>query len=156
MLTSDAKIYNTLIQAKKDGNKLLNKFHIQYPSKDAVAQESNSIIVAVVSSEPNEELLDATEYRDLIEVLIVTKIRDYDRAVRVIKTVTREIIQLLKLSDEFEVRPIVRNISPEYNSDFVLSRGHVLVEVLSSIDTFDDTEEYEKVCEILVEDIEIE
>ena len=156
MLSSDEIIYNILIEAQKHGNPILEHFHIQYPSRK-IAEESNSIFVAVVSSEPNTELFEATEYRDLVEVLVVTKIRDYKDAVTVIKTTIHEIINIIKSNEEdFDVRPIVRNIAPEYNSDFVLNKGHIMVEVLTEIENEKPQDVYDKVCSILVEDIEVE
>ena len=91
MLSIDELIYDILITEQENGNELLQHFHIQYPSPK-VAEESNSIFVAVVSSEPNTEMLDSTEYRDLVEILVVTKIKEYRDAVTVIKTTIREII----------------------------------------------------------------
>lgn len=155
MLSSDVKIHDLLLKAKNDGNPLLKHFHIQYPSKN-VARDSNSIFIAVVSSEPNEELFEATEYRDLVEVLIVTKIREYTKAVQVIKTVTREIIRLIKASDDFDITPVIRNIAPEYNPNFVLNKGHIMVEVLTKIEDVINEETYGNVCKILVNDIEVE
>lgn len=155
MLSSDEKIFNLIVKNKKDGNELLQHFNISYPSK-RIAKESNSIYVASVSSEPNQEMLDSTEYRDLVEILVVTKIEDYKRAIKVIKTVIREIIRILKQSDEFDVTPIIRNIAPEYNPNFVLNKGHIMVEVLTEIDDNISQETYDKVCKILVNDIEVE
>lgn len=151
MLTSDEIIYNILTTAKEDGNPLLQHFHIKYPSKD-VAREDNNIFVACVSSEPNNELFEATEYRDLVEVLVVTKIRDYKRAITVIKTVVKEIIRLIKSSNEFQVRPVVRNIAPEYNPNFVLTKGHILIEVLTEIEDYNTESDVEKVCKIILKD----
>ena len=155
MLSSDELIYNILIEAQKHGNPILEHFHIQYPSRK-IAEESNSIFVAVVSSEPNTELFEATEYRDLVEVLVVTKIRDYRDAVTVIKTTIHEIINIIKNNTEFDVTPIVRNIAPEYNPDYVLNKGHIMVEVLTEIENEKPQDVYDKVCSILVEDIEVE
>ena len=154
MLSSDEIIYNILKNEQDNGNELLEHFHIQYPSKN-VAEESNSIFVAVVSSEPSTEMLDSTEYRDLIEVLVVTKIKEYTDAVTVIKTTIREIIRVLKNSTLFDVTPIIRNISADYNPDFVLNKGHIMVECLTEIDDITSEGQYKKVCEILINDIEV-
>lgn len=155
MLSTDKIIHDMLLTEKQNGNELLQHFHISYPSKN-VARESNSIFVAVVSSEPNTEMFSTTEYRDLVEILVVTKIRDYDRAVLVIKTVIREIIRLIKTSEEFNVRPIVRNIAPEYNPNFVLNKGHIMVEVLGELEDELPQDTVSNVCKILLEDIEVD
>ena len=157
MLSSDELIYNILINEKNNGNRLLQGFNIKYPDK-TVMSESNTIYVAAVSSEPNNELFEGTEYRDLVEILVVTKIRDYQRALKVIKTTIREIISILKnKTNDLPHRPIIRNISPEYNPNFVLNKGHLMVEVLTEIeDDEPDTETYESVCSILLDDNNIE
>lgn len=154
MLSSDEIIYNYLLQEKENGNQLLQYFHISYPSKN-IARESNSIYVACVSSEPESETLEGTEYRDLIEILVVTKIRDYKRAVTVIKTIISEIIRLIKECPDFVTRPVIRNISPEYNQDFVLTKGHIMVECLSGVEDYNEPELIGNVCKILIEDIEV-
>lgn len=154
MLAADELIYDILTTAQQD-NELLQQFHIQYPSTK-VAEESNSIFIGVVSTEPNTEMLDSTEYRDLVEILVATKIRDYYDAVTVIKTVIREIIRILKQSNEFDVTPIIRNIAPEYNPNFVLNKGHIMVEVLTEIEDNITQETYDKVCSILINNIELE
>ena len=152
MLSIDELIYDILITEQENGNELLQHFHIQYPSSK-VAEESNSIFVAVVSSEPNTEMLDSTEYRDLVEILVVTKIKEYRDAVTVIKTTIREIIRILKEDTQFDITPIIRNISAEYNPDFVLNKGHIMVEAITEIENSTPPETYDKVCQILVEDI---
>lgn len=153
MLSSDVIIHDLLLKAKEDGNELLQYFHIGYPSKN-VARESNSIFVAAVSSEPSMEMFETTEYKDLVEILVVTKIRDYKKAVEVIKTVILEIIRLIKTSDEFEIRPVVRNIAPEYNPNFVLNKGHIMVECITSIEDLVSKDKTRNVCNILIGEIE--
>lgn len=157
MLSSDELIYNLLTTAKTDGNPLLEHFYISYPDK-TIMRESNAIYIAVVSTEPSMELYDSTEYRDLVEILVSTKIKDYRRAVNVIKTVIREIIRILKTDagDDFSIRPVIRNIAPEYNPNYVLNKGHIMVEVITEIDNVISDETVENVCNILTEDIEVE
>lgn len=155
MLSSDEIILNLLKEAQDNGNRILQHFHISYPDK-TIARESNSIYIGVVSTEPNTELFDATEYRDLVEVMVTTKIKDYRRSVTVIKTVIREINRLIKSNPNFAIRPVIRNIAPEYNSNFVINKGHIMVEVLTEIDDFISDETIENVCNILSEDIEVE
>lgn len=153
MLSSDEKIFNLIVKKKKDGDELLQHFNISYPSK-RIATESNSIYVASVSSEPNQEVFDGTEYRDLVEILVVTKIKDYKRAIKVIKTVISKLIKIIKESEDFDVRPIVRNIAPEYNPNFVLNKGHIMVECITEIEPDISDETIEKVCDIILEEVE--
>lgn len=157
MLSTDEIIYSLLKDEKENGNKILNYFQIMYPSKK-VASESNTIFIGVVSSELHTEMNDASEYKDLVEILITTKINDYKRAIFTIKTVSKEIIKIIKEnSDLFPIKPIIRNIAPEYNPNFVLNRGHIMVECLTDLekDVVDD-ESVDKVCKILLDETKIE
>ena len=157
MLSTDEIIYSILTNEKKNGNQILNHFQINYPSKK-VASESNSIFIGVVSSEIHTEMTDASEYKDLIEILITTKIKDYKRAIFTIKTVSKEIIKIIKENtDSFPIKPIIRNIAPEYNPNFVLNRGHIMIECLTDVESYEnDDETVQKICNILINDIEVE
>ena len=157
MLSNDETICSLLIDEKNNGNEVLKHFQILYPSKK-VASESNSIFIAVVSSEMHTEMTEASEYKDLIEILITTKIKDYKRAIFTIKVVSKEIIRILKEnSDSFPYKPIIRNIAPEYNPNFVLNRGHIMIECLSGIEKDEnDDKTIRHVCKILMDDTEID
>ena len=123
MLSADETILNILSEEKKNGNQLLKHFHIQHPSK-RVAEESNSIFVATVSSENRLDGFDFSSFRDLVEILIVTKQKDYRKAITIIKTVSYEICRVIMDNrKEFPNRPVIRNINPEFNNDFILTRG---------------------------------
>ena len=69
------------------------------------------VLLAEQKPKPN-----GTEYRDLIEILVTTKIKDHNRAVQVIKTTIREVIRVIKECPYFTPRPRVRNISADYDS----------------------------------------
>lgn len=157
MLSNDEIIFSLLKDEKNKGNEVLQHFEIMYPSKK-VASESNTIFIGVVSSELHTEMVDASEYKDLIEILITTKINDYKRAIFTIKTVSKEIIRLIKKnSDLFHIKPIIRNIAPEYNPNFVLNRGHIMIECLSDFEKDEiDEENIKKVCKILMDDNNID
>ena len=157
MLSSDVLILEVLNEAKNNGNEILKNFHIQFPSK-RLAQESNNIFVACVNSENNLDGYDFTTFTDLVEVLVVIKKLDYEKSVNVIKTVSYEICKLIYESiDKFPNKPIIRNINPEYNYDFVLNRGHILIEINTTPINFEiDDETYDCVCKILAENIEVE
>ncbi len=155
MLESDEIIYNYLIEKKESGNELLQHFHIKYPDKN-IAMESNSIFVGAISSESETETNAGTEYRDLVEILVTTKIKDHDRAVKVIKTTIREVIKVIKECPYFTQRPRVRNISADYDSrNYLLNRGHIMVECLSGVEEYDTPDDVENVCKILIEDLEV-
>lgn len=157
LLRTDEIIYNILKTAKDDGAKILEPYIIRYPS-DVVMKESNAIYVATVDSESVTEGYDFSQYNDLVEILIVTKQRDYQKAIRVIKGTSRYIVGLIKQNkDKFPNSPVIRNITPEYNRNFVLTRGHIMVQVRTNpIDDNVSEDEQLAICEILLEDIEYE
>lgn len=153
MLELDEIILKILHDAKRDNNILLKHFIIQHPSK-RVAQESNSIFIACVSSENNIDGFDFSTFRDLVEILIVTKQNEYDKAIKVIKTVSTEICRLImENTDKFPNKPVIRNINPEFNNDFLLTRGHIMVQCNTDPVTFDLTDDEYSICDIILEGI---
>ena len=155
MLTTDEIILNILLDAKKEGNDLLQHFKINYPS-DRVAEESNSIFIASVDAEGHTVAMDSQSFVDKVEVLIVTKNQEYQKAIRIIKTVSREVIRLVMEQQElFPVKPVVERVTPEYSNDFVLTRGHIMFRVNTGMDDFDATEEKLRICQILKDDMDV-
>ena len=155
MLSTDETILNILIDAKTEGNELLQYFKINYPS-EKVSEESNSIFIASVDSESHTLAMDSQAFVDRVEVLIVTKNRDYQKAIDIIKTVSKEVISLvMKNSHLFPNKPVVERVTPEYSNDFVLTRGHIMFRVNTEIDDFDITEEKLRICQILTEDMDV-
>lgn len=150
MLSTDSIILDILETAKLDGDSLLEDFHISYPSNQ-IAEESNSIFVACVSSESNLSGYDFESFTDLVEILIVTKQEDYEDAIFVIKTITKRICNLLmEERSKFPNKPVIRNINPEFNRDFVLTRGHIMVEVKTEPVDFDLTDEEIDICGVIL------
>lgn len=155
MLTTDEIILNILLDAKSDGNELLQYFKINYPS-NRVAEESNSIFIASVDAEGHTVAMDSQSFVDKVEVLIVTKNQDYQKAIRIIKTVSREVIRLvMEHKDLFPVKPVVERVTPEYNKDFVLTRGHIMFQVKTEMDDFSREDELLTICQILTEDMDV-
>ena len=155
MLSTDETILNILIDAKTEGNELLQYFKINYPS-EKVSEESNSIFIASVDSESHTLAMDSQAFVDRVEVLIVTKNRDYQKAIDIIKTVSKEVISLvMKNSHLFPNKPVVERVTPEYSNDFVLTRGHIMFRVNTGMNDFDITEEKLRICQILTEDMDV-
>lgn len=156
MLSMDTIVLEILNQAKSEGNQLLKHFIIQHPDK-RVSEESNSVFVTCVSSENNLDGYDFTRFKDLVEILIVTKQRDYTLAINVIKTLSYEICRLIMENrDKFPNKPIIRNVNPEFNRDYVLTRGHILVEVVTDPFDFEVSDEmFDCVVSLFDEDIEV-
>ena len=153
MLTIDEIIMQILLDAKKEGNPLISKFKLSYPS-DKIAQESNSIFIATVNAEAREQGFEFSTYLESAEILIVTKNKDYQKAMKIIKVVSREIIQLLLKNHRlFPNKPVMSNVTPEYNKDFVLTRGHIMVQCMGNPEGIENTEEEKlTICQILAEE----
>ncbi|WP_283390499.1 hypothetical protein [Methanobrevibacter woesei] len=155
MLSTDTRILNVLLNSQKEGNKLLNYFKIKYPDK-TLTEDVNSIHVACVSSENHTSGEGFQVFTDLVEIVITTKKLEYSKAIRVIKTVSKEIINLLKKDDYLSQRIIVRSISPIHDSDtFLLKKGHLLLQFNTDpISFMNSDDEIEKVCKFLIDDID--
>ena len=155
MLATDEIILGILLDAKSEENDLIKHFKINYPS-NALAEESNSIFVASVDAEAHTVAFDGQSFVDKVEVLIVTKNREYLKSIRIIKAVSREVIRLvMENQDLFPSKPIVERVTPEYNKDFVLTRGHIMFQVKTGMDNFDITEETATICQILTENMDV-
>ncbi len=157
MLSTDKTILRLLQEEKRDGNLLLRHFHIQHPNK-RVAEESNSIFIACVSSENQQDGFDFSSFRDLVEILIVTKQKDYSKAIKIIKTVSYEICRIIMNNrNRFVNKPIIRNVNPEFNNDFVLTRGHIMIEAVTEPVDFEITDEMYNICDLILnEDVIID
>ena len=154
MLHSDETILKILLKAKNEDNPILKHFKISYPSKK-VAQESNNIFIGAVDSESNIEGFDFSSFTDLVEVLIVTKNKTYSESIKIIKIVAKEITKLIYQNYElFDEKPIIRNLTPEYNKDFILTRGHMRIQVKTKPESLVPTEDEYTLCKILLEKIE--
>lgn len=163
MLQSDEKILEILLNSKKNGNPLLQYFKISYPNK-TIAQTSNTIFVACVSYEEKGKGFEHIEGKDLVEIVIVTKKvdnkqikqTDYSDTKFIIKTVMKEIRRLLLSTENrsvFGAKPIFRNISPEYNSNYTLNRAHMLVEV-PTLEGYDNSVDDINTVKYLLTDVE--
>lgn len=157
MLSTDTQIIEILQKSKNEGNNLLKHFKIGYPTRE-LAQENNTILVACVSSENQLDGFDFDQFRDLVEILIITKQKDNHKAIKIIKTVSYEICKLIMSnSDLFPNKPIIRNINPFFDVNMVLTRGQVMVNVNTEPVDYDISPETYKNVELLLdEDIIIE
>lgn len=155
MLNTDEIIVNILLTAKEDGNELLQYFKIGHPS-NRIAEESNSIFVASVDSEAREIGYGFQTFLDKVEILIVTKNQEYLKAIEIIKTVSREVMRLINSNKElFANKPVFERVTPEYNSNYALTRGHIMVQVKTEPLDFDAEEDYRRVCQILTDEMDV-
>lgn len=157
MLSTDTTILEILLKAKNEGNPLLQHFHISYPNKQ-LAEENNTILIAAVSSENNLNGYEFEQFKDLVEILIATKQKDNEKAIRIIKTVSYEICKLIMSNiDKFPNKPVIRNINPYFDVDLILSRGQIMVQCNTEPEDFEITEdEIDHVCNLIIEYIDVE
>ena len=129
MLDTDFTIIEILQKAKKEGNPILKYFKISYP-KEELAMESNCIFVACVSSENNLNGFEFETFKDLVEIVVTTKKQDNTKAIQVIKTISKEICRVIMENHNcFPNKPVIRNINPYFNPDYVLTRGQIMIQV---------------------------
>ena len=57
---------------------------------------------------------------------------------------------------KFPNRPIIRNINPEFNNDFILTRGHIMIECNTEPETFEITDNLYNICNIYLNEEENE
>lgn len=153
MLSSDEIIKKILQEEKEVGNRILEPFNIQYPNQ-RLAEESNNIFIATVSSENQQDGFEFSTFNDLVEIYVITKQLDYEKATILIKAVCLEICKLIiKNRDKFPTKPVIRNINPEFNRDYVLNRGRIMVQVLTEPVTFDLTDEEYNICSVILNEI---
>lgn len=156
MLSSDEIIKDILIEEKRNGNRILEPFNIQYPNQ-RLAEESNNIFIATVSSENNLDGFDFSTFQDLVEIYVITKQLEYEKAIILIKAVCSEICGLImKHRDRFSTKPVIRNINPEFNKDFVLNRGRIMVQVVTEPVDFELSKDEYNVCEVILDEIKID
>lgn len=167
MLQTDEKIVEILMKEKHENkNPLLKHFKISYPNPN-IAQESNTIFVGIADYESGDNGFDFDAGTDLVDILVVTKKRPnkynkktdktiYDESKHIIKIVLLEIRRLLQLDENVEIlgnMPRFRNITPEYSKNYVINRGHMMLQLKVIDEITDYSEDFERVCNILLEDI---
>ena len=167
MLQTDEKIVEILLKEKvENNNPLLQHFKISYPNS-SIAQESNTIFVGVADYEAGDNGFDFDAGTDLVDILVVTKKRPnkmgkktdkqiYDESKHIIKTVFLEIRRILQLEENIQIlgnKPRFRNITPEYSNNYVINRGHMMLQLKVIDEITDYSEQFERVCNILLEDI---
>ncbi|WP_458454432.1 hypothetical protein [Methanobrevibacter sp.] len=152
MLNTDNIILEILQEEKLNNNPLLKYFHITAPS-NRVAEEDNNIFVACVSTENNMDGFDFSSFQDLVEILIVTKKVDYDKAITLLKTICNEVCRVIMINaDRFPNKPVIRNINPEFSEDYHLHRGHIMVQVNTEPVKFEVTDEDYRICSLILHD----
>ena len=139
-LTSDILIYNILKESDDD---FIRKCNLKFIDKSVPAQEDDTIYVAHVDLEPNQELFEATQYRALVNIFVKTKDTDYIKASRFLRTVVKHIKYVLRNDDNCKARKITfRNTTFEYGSGYTLKGLHLMVQLLEHESYNIDDEDY--------------
>lgn len=138
--TSDILIYKALKNSK---HPLLKKFKIEFPSEGALAQESNTIFVMNATEDFDFETTDSEHYKVLTEIYVKTKKADYKATSKLLRTTIRAIKNVLKKEEKLKrYKPIFRNSSSKYASQFALKAKNLLVQT-NEMDTYEyDDEDY--------------
>ena len=127
-LTSDFLIYNIL---NETDDPFVSKCNVKFIDRSVPAQEDDTIYIANIDLESNQELFDSTQYRALVNLYVKTKDTDYIEGSRFLRTVVKHIKNVLRNDDECKARRIVfRNITYEYGSGYVLKGMHLIVQLL--------------------------
>ena len=56
----------------------------------------------------------------------------------------------ITIRDLFDEKPVIRNLTPEYSRDFILTRGHMRIQVKSNPEQLIPTEEDYCLCNIFI------
>jgi len=127
-MTSDILIYNIL---KESDDEFIKKCNLKFIDKSVPAQEDDTIYIANVDLEPQQELFEATQYKALVNIFVKTKDTNYLEASRFLRTVVKHIKYVLRNDNECKSRRIIfRNTTFEYGSGYTLKGLHLLVQML--------------------------
>ena len=76
---------------------------------------------------------------------------------KIIKTVSYEICRLIMINRrKFPNKPVIRNINPELNMDFILTRGHIMVQCKTEPINFDISDDEYNICDLILQGIDID
>jgi len=127
-MTSDILIYNIL---KESDDEFIKKCNLKFIDRSVPAQEDDTIYIANVDLETQQELFEATQYKALVNIFVKTKDTNYLEASRFLRTVVKHIKYVLRNDNECKARRIIfRNTTFEYGSGYTLKGLHLLVQML--------------------------
>ena len=153
MFDIDYKILSFLLAKQKEGDTILEQFNIRFPSK-SISQNSNSIFIGLAESTATDSTHESQYYNNLIGIIITTKNKDYVKASKIFRAVSKRIISLLRQSKEFSDSFNVVSFIPKYDeSTLVLKQADLLLS-FESLEEFNITDE--EIKNILIGDVTIE
>ena len=150
-LTSDIMIYNLINQCKKP---YINQCNLKFIDNTVPAQEDNTIYIANIDLELKDETFNSDQYKALVNIYIKTKQTDYLEGSRFLRTVAKEIKDLIKTDVNCKRRHAkTRNISYEYGSKYTLKGLHMIVQLDEHDKVGDDVNFFKK---LEIDPIEVE
>lgn len=137
-MTSDILIYNIL---KNSDDEFIKECNIKFIDRSVPAEEDNTIYIANVDLETNQEVFGGVEYRALVNVYVKTKSTDYLESSRFLRTVVKHIKNVLREDEDCKERSIrFRNTTYEYGSKYTLKGLHLLIQMKEHESYSEDTE----------------
>lgn len=153
-MTSDFLIYDTL---RNTSNEFIRLCNVKFIDRSVPAMEDNTIYVANVELNPRTEMFDGVIYQSVVNIYVKTKVTEYISASQVLRTILREIKQVLKADPVLDNRNIrFGRQSFDYGSTYTL-KGISLLVYLDEEETFSaDIEEVKRLCGLTLDNVNIE
>lgn len=151
-LTSDFLIYNLLM---KSDDEFIREFNIKFIDKSVPAEGNNTIYVANIDLETNNETFHSTEYRALVNLFVKTKNTNYIEASQYLRTVVKHIKNVLKSDVTCRRRHIqFRNITYEYGSVYTLKGLHMIIQ-LNEVESNNISQEPTYISEVELGELDV-
>ena len=132
-MTSDFLIYDTL---RNTSNEFIRLCNVKFIDRSVPAMEDNTIYVANVELNPRTEMFDGVIYQSVVNIYVKTKVTEYISASQVLRTILKEIKQVLKENPVLDNRNIrFGRQSFDYGSTYTL-KGISLLVYLDEEETF--------------------
>lgn len=153
MFDIDYKILSYLLAKQKEGDTILEQFNIRFPSK-SISQNSNSIFIGLAESTATDRTHESQYYNNLVDIIITTKNKEYVKASKIFRAVSKRIISLLRQSKEFSDSFNVVSFIPKYDEATLVLKQADLLLSFESLEEFNITDE--EIKNILIGDVTIE
>lgn len=152
-MTSDFLIYDTL---RNTNNEFIQLCNVKFIDRSVPAMEDNTIYVANVELNPRTEMFEGVIYQSVVNIYVKTKVTEYISASQVLRTILKEIKQVLKADPVLDNRNIrFGRQSFDYGSTYTL-KGISLLVYLDEEETFNaDIEEVKQLCGLTLDKVDI-
>lgn len=153
MFDIDYKILSFLLAKQNEGDAILEQFKIQFPSK-RISHDSNSIFIGLAESTATDRTHESQYYNNLVDIIITTKNKEYIKAIKIFRAVSKRVISLLRQSKEFSDSFNVVSFIPKYDEATLVLKQADLLLSFESLEEFNITDE--EIKNILIGDVTIE